>query len=379
MIISKLKQFFDKAKFLFRKRPRLIAGLVIVLALSLPFVVNQVLKQQDIRQKAATAPGITFNFGVPTITVNVGQTFDLGIKMNAGTNDIGSLHYKLNYQTGYLGNASSTLNVSTTLAQYLIPVKQTNTDGLFEVTLVNPSVNQVTGNNIDIMKFESTALKPGTVRITMDDIQATAQTYDTYVPVDNAGSIVAVVTIVDNLNNLTPNPTEPPLTIAPTYWQTPSITLTPSINASPPWDSCSPDSKPLGCTCTSSSQCTSGNCERSQDGTTGKCGQPLLPTASPTPTSEPCTNWFGWFCPPSPTVTVSPTSAPTGTVDNCSLKPRGDANCDGKVDPVDFIIWKNEYTGVRTTITADFDNSKDITPVDFIKWKSGYLDTAVPH
>ena len=62
---------------------------------------------------------------------------------------------------------------------------------------------------------------------------------------------------------------------------------------------------------------------------------------------------------------------PTATIGS---KRVGDANGDGKVDLVDFGIWKNEYLGKLMTITADFNKSGVIDLVDFGVWKKTYLN-----
>jgi len=181
----------EKIKAIFKNRPKLMIGIVVVLALSLPFVVNQVLKQQDIRQRADSAPAITFNFTDPVRTVKVGDIVTLGIILNASTNDIGALHFKLNYSADFAGNINTSISGNYTAIQQ----DKTN-DGPFEVTLVNLSTNRVTGSNQDVMKFEFKALKAGEMKITMNEIQATASLQSQYVPVENKDNIIAKITVV---------------------------------------------------------------------------------------------------------------------------------------------------------------------------------------
>jgi len=191
----------EKIKSLFRSRPKLMIGLVIVLALSLPFVINQVLKQQDVRQRADSAPAITFNFDNPVRTVKVGDVVTVGLILNASTNDIGALHFKLNYSGGFAGN------VRTTIAGPYTAVQQNKiSDGVMELTLVNLDSFKVTGSNQNVMKFEFDALKAGDMKITMDEIQATASLQSQYVPVENAGNIIAKITVVDANTPLSPTP-----------------------------------------------------------------------------------------------------------------------------------------------------------------------------
>lgn len=73
-----------------------------------------------------------------------------------------------------------------------------------------------------------------------------------------------------------------------------------------------------------------------------------------------------------PTATPTPGTNPTATpVPGCPLKSTGDANCDGKKDLIDFEIWRQEFTNVRTTKTADFDGTGTVTIVDFEIWRRG--------
>lgn len=78
---------------------------------------------------------------------------------------------------------------------------------------------------------------------------------------------------------------------------------------------------------------------------------------------------------PSPTVTPSPSPSPspTPTPVMCSRKPIGDANCDEKVDLVDFEIWRKEFTSLQYTGFADFDGNGNITAVDFEIWRKTYF------
>lgn len=68
---------------------------------------------------------------------------------------------------------------------------------------------------------------------------------------------------------------------------------------------------------------------------------------------------------------VAPTTVPT----TCATKAQGDANCDGAVSLVDYEIWHEEYTGVLTTHTADFDTAGTNPPsiADFEIWRTTFL------
>ncbi len=91
----------------------------------------------------------------------------------------------------------------------------------------------------------------------------------------------------------------------------------------------------------------------------------LTPTSPAiTPTGSPTTTVI------SPTNPISPTLSET-----CSKKNRGDANCDGNINELDYQIWRCEYLGEGTCLTlgtyktADFDRNNLINLVDAEIWR----------
>ncbi|MBI2464970.1 right-handed parallel beta-helix repeat-containing protein [Candidatus Shapirobacteria bacterium] len=69
-----------------------------------------------------------------------------------------------------------------------------------------------------------------------------------------------------------------------------------------------------------------------------------------------------------------PSTKPTLITEGCSLpKIKGDTNCDGKINLVDFSRWKAEYLGQVTTKISDFNNDGQVNLVDFSVWKTEYL------
>lgn len=55
------------------------------------------------------------------------------------------------------------------------------------------------------------------------------------------------------------------------------------------------------------------------------------------------------------------------------IKSGGDANCDGRVDLVDFEKWRREFTGEETTLLADLNRDGKIDLVDFEIWRQGFF------
>lgn len=64
----------------------------------------------------------------------------------------------------------------------------------------------------------------------------------------------------------------------------------------------------------------------------------------------------------------------------CSLKSKGDANCDNKVDLADFFVWRNEFLKYIVSIVpptggwkSDFNNDTKVDLKDFFVWRKGFL------
>ncbi len=73
-----------------------------------------------------------------------------------------------------------------------------------------------------------------------------------------------------------------------------------------------------------------------------------------------------------PTATAIPTptqiSRATDTPIPCAKKSLGDANCDGLVNLTDFERFRQEYTGLLTSTSADFTGEGKVTLIDFETW-----------
>lgn len=276
-----MDNFIEKIKSLKDSHRRLVAIFVVVLALSLPFVISQVLKQQDLRQHASTAEAITFNLSPAVKTIGINETFDADLVMNAGANDIGSLHFIMKYDPQIF--QISVMGQSTNLQI----VTQSNANGQFEATLLNPGVTPVTGNALKVVTFRFKALTTGTSAVTVDPaVQATATGYDTYVPVSNASSISASYSVAT--------------AITPQLSPTPTDGINPCTAAT---------NRPDGCACTSSSQCMSSVCfigpTPAGTPTVGSCVAAVSPTDTVSVT--PINNQTDNLTPtPSPTITQIP-------------------------------------------------------------------------
>lgn len=67
---------------------------------------------------------------------------------------------------------------------------------------------------------------------------------------------------------------------------------------------------------------------------------------------------------------VGPTSAVPPT--NCATKSKGDVNCDGRIDLVDFNIWLSEFNGLSKTLNADVNGDGRVSGADFDVWRQTY-------
>lgn len=78
---------------------------------------------------------------------------------------------------------------------------------------------------------------------------------------------------------------------------------------------------------------------------------------------------------PSPTISiiVTTTNPPTPVGTSCSLKQKGDADCSGTIDLVDFEIWRKEFTGTLTTKKADYNSNSSIDLADFEIWRRSFF------
>ncbi len=232
----------EKIKTIFRSKPKLMVGLVIALALSLPFVINQVLKQQDVRQRADTAPAISLNFSPQSNStpIVVGSTFEVSLLLNTAPNeDIGALQFLLGYDTAKL-SAPTIIKQDTALKIiYNAPVGA----GKYAATMINTNLNpKVTGNNLNVITFKFTALAAGESKIFLDSTtKATAATYSTYVPITNSNGIIGTYTITTPIDSsatptvtttTAPSPTQAVAT-SPTPTNTPTPSPTPTTAPTP--------------------------------------------------------------------------------------------------------------------------------------------------
>jgi len=97
-------------------------------------------------------------------------------------------------------------------------------------------------------------------------------------------------------------------------------------------------------------------------------------SAAPTPTSTPKITQKITLIPQVSQPVISASPAPTQNATNpaCPLKSKGDANCDGKIDLIDYENWRKELIGEQLSLTADFNENGVIDSVDYATWKKNF-------
>lgn len=66
---------------------------------------------------------------------------------------------------------------------------------------------------------------------------------------------------------------------------------------------------------------------------------------------------------------TSPTSIVTG---QCTLKSKGDVNCDDKIDLLDFSLWLSEFNGTTNTTNTDINGDGQVSGSDYEIWRSNF-------
>lgn len=199
--------------------------LIVVMALALPFVINQVLQQQDIRQRADSAPAVTFRLAAPA-PARVGDTVSVKVFLNSNTNDIGSFHFEQEGAEKFSDLIIEPSSPFTAIVQKVIPY---GAAFRYSFTAVNTSENPITGSDVEIATIKFKATTPGSFMIRLKAIEVTAGRYDTLVPLSTTTAPSVGVQILDGS---TPTPAVSS-TPSPTSAVTPSPTQASAVTPSP--------------------------------------------------------------------------------------------------------------------------------------------------
>jgi len=224
------------------KRPITLAALGI-LVLSIPIIVSQVLKQQDIRQRASTGAAVTLSLSPSSKQVSKGEEFDLVLTMNPNGNDISAIDGYIEYNSSKLELKKTTAGSNYIVINGVSPQQQITTR-LQRITLINQTSTPISGENVAAVTFRFQALGTGSTTIGFGQqisVKLAASGISGNIPVTGLPG-VANITVVDT--NTTPTPTlTPTVTGNPTptctpgdfngNCPTPTPTLTPTPTATP--------------------------------------------------------------------------------------------------------------------------------------------------
>jgi hypothetical protein len=236
-----------QVKSFIKSRQKLVIAVVIILALALPFIVNQVLKQQDIRQRADTANPVTMTLSPTTKTVDINETFDVILTSDTNGNDISALE-------GYLTFSSNVLNLTEVVGGQNYTVVANTSDQNSSIVIYNNSAQPSMGPNVTIATFRFKAVAAGSSEVKFGSkgvdrpLRIAASGSSTNIPLSSAGEPKGNYTVSTNVSptrnqdqpptpTFTPIPTNHPTTIpgtiTPTNSPTPTSTPVPTATLAP--------------------------------------------------------------------------------------------------------------------------------------------------
>lgn len=223
----------ERLKSLIKSKPKILAILVVLMTLSLPFIINQILKEQDIRQGAQTLDPVTITYSPLTQTIAVNQKFNVQLIIDTKSYDISAIE-------GYLKYDSSKITLSKVEATdspfTVIQGEQINDNGMIaqQIIAYNNSANTITGSDKVFATVIFVGKAPGTTQISFG------------APSNGSFNIAA-----SGISGSIPtNPQE-----LPTYTIVEDCTTLAT-------------GRPDACYCTSNSQCASNDCRSSLNGPT---------------------------------------------------------------------------------------------------------------
>lgn len=283
---------------------------IIIFFVALPLTLIQVQKQQQLRQRASGVDAVHLVLGSPSNAIRKDEEFTIPLSL-------------FDPQGRDISGIDLTLDYNSNILELIAFNRNTFFSEIFNDKSIpgkihfvgfNPTLDNNSGS-IEIGKLTFKAITQGTGTVDLSNIIVTAandpKPLEVNIENPRLGSYVVVVPSV------IPSP-------IPTSTSFPSPKPTISI----------PTSIPISTIVQNT------------------------PTSVPTPTLAPYL---------SPTSVVSPTPS-------CPLHSKGDANCDGKINILDYEAWRtefvNEVKGIPTNKTSDFDDKDGITVVDFNIWKT---------
>jgi hypothetical protein len=361
---------------------KLLIGLFLVVFLGgLLLLVRQLQERQDPRSRAAgEAVNFTITPSTQNVTLGSNATFDIGLQ--AQTNNTTGVDITMNFDPTKVQTATwqpAAHGFSNTLNNGVVNM----TAGTIRFTVVNVDPTQMP-STIQLGRVVLTTKALGTSNLSISKSQVTAAGIDTALPVN---PITPATYTVNPVPTNTPLPTATPIPPTPTRTPTPTPTPVPptvTLNTNPQVTSI-PHNGTVGLawSSTNATSCTAtgdwtGTKTVSGTQTVGPFTGPRTLTFTLTCTgaggSRAATTTVQVTAPTPTPIPPTPTTAPTAT----TAPLVGDYNRDGKVDLLDFNLWKDEYLEVVPSRQADGNNDTVIDLVDFAIWRNVYIKATTP-
>lgn len=178
----------EKIKSFIGNRSRLIIIAILFLALTLPFVINQALKQQDIRQGAQSVSPVTLTLSPATKQLAQNEEFEIKIMIDTNGSDISAVDGSLKYDPtlltllGIIGGENYTVQEDTaTLNPYTQPI-----------TIYNSTAHPSIGSSITLATVKFKAVSNGTATVSFGssaskNLQIAASGSNTNAPLSTEG------------------------------------------------------------------------------------------------------------------------------------------------------------------------------------------------
>lgn len=244
----------ERIKSFIKNKQKLLLAAIVLLVLALPFIVNQVLKEQDIRQRADQLAPVTVALSPASKTVNAGDSLPVAFTIDTKAYDISAIE-------GYIAYDSTLLELTDTASGvYTLVEGESTTEGTTiskKITLYNATATPVTGQEITAVTFNFTAKAEGTASVKFTSsaggqFNIVASGITTAIPTDSGDPTGTYVITADT----------------------------------PVTDQCNVESeKPNDCVCQNNDQCTSNYCSKensNQDGICKDANATEAPTATAT-------------------------------------------------------------------------------------------------
>lgn len=216
----------DRLRSVFNKKPRLIAVAVFIVALSLPIVISQVLREQDIRQGAQSANPVSLSFSPFSKNVKVNDVIEVTLKINTNGNDISAVE-------GYLKYVPADLSLIEITGGQNYTVVNPNTDpNVFKpIVIYNQTANPAIGSDVTLAVIKFKALKEGQTEVLFGPIGSSP------LKIAASGSSTNVTTSQTASGNYTVAGNISPTTTDTTNTSPSPTTKTEDTNSPPPPDS----------------------------------------------------------------------------------------------------------------------------------------------